>query len=350
MKRKIWIDLDNSPHVPFFIPIIRELEKGGVDVFITTRDGFQVCGLADYHKLNHHTIGKHYGANKVLKVLGTLWRSLQLAPAILREKPDLSMSHGARPLILLSTLLRIPTIVLFDYEHSQSLPLVAPIMGVGPEVIDDPEIATHFKMGFRGYSGLKEDVYAATFVPDSTIITTLGFKPTDIIATIRPPATEAHYHNPEAETLFNEVVEFLGNTPNIRMVILPRNEKTQKDMIYRTWRRWCDDRTIIIPDRVLDGLNLVWHSDFVVSGGGTMNREAAALGVPVYSIFRGKIGAVDRYLADKGRMVLIETPADVRAKVRPVKRDRTADASRDERQALKQIMAATEEVINQVSR
>ena len=73
---------------------------------------------------------------------------------------------------------------------------------------------------------------------------------------------------------------------------------------------------MLIPDHPVNGLNLIWHSDLVVSGGGTMNREAAALGVPVYSIFRGKIGAVDRYLADTGRLTLLETPADVYAKLK----------------------------------
>jgi len=86
LKRKVWIDLDNSPHVPFFIPIMKELAERGHSVFVTTRDCFQVCGLANYHNLKHRTIGKHYGANKLLKVLGTVWRSLQLAPVILKEK------------------------------------------------------------------------------------------------------------------------------------------------------------------------------------------------------------------------------------------------------------------------
>src|SRR5688572_30640886 len=109
---KIWIDLDNSPHVPFFIPIVCELEKLGHRVFLTTRDCFQVCGLADRHGLKYKRIGTHYGANKLLKVIGTLWRSLQLLATVIRERPDMSMSHGSRPLVLLSSLLRIPTILL----------------------------------------------------------------------------------------------------------------------------------------------------------------------------------------------------------------------------------------------
>ncbi len=340
------MDLDNSPHVPFFIPIMQELEKRGHSVFLTTRDCFQVCGLADYYKLNHKRIGKHYGANKLLKVAGTVWRSMQLAPIVLREKPDLSISHGSRSLIILSSLLRIPTILLYDYEYSQRIPFVQPVLGIAPEVINDPGKAKHFKWGIRGYSGLKEDVYVQSFRPDSSILKTLNIKETDVVVTIRPPATEAHYHNPESEKLFFEVVEFLGSNPNLCMVILPRNEITQRELVYRTWPKWCEDRKIIVPDKALNGLDMIWYSDLVVSGGGTMNREAAALGVPVYSIFRGKIGAVDRYLAKQGRLVLIETIADVRSKIRPIRRAKETGANFGDRLALKQIVAAIEEMID----
>jgi len=344
-QRKIWIDCDNSPHIPFFIPIMKELEKRGHSVFLTTRDCFQVCGLADYYRLNHKRIGKHYGANKLLKVIGTLWRSLELAPAIFKEKPDISLSHGSRSLILLSSLLRIPTIHFFDYEYIRFLPFLKPSLGIAPEVINGPDLAKNFKWGYQGYCGLKEDVYVSSFRPDPLVLRKLNLNGEDIVATIRPPATEAHYHNPESEKLFFEVIEFLGNRPDVRLILLPRNEKTQRELIYRTWPKWCEERKIIIPDEVLNGLNLIWHSDFVVSGGGTMNREAAALGVPVYSIFRGKIGKVDKYLVEKGCLTLIETVEDVRSKIRPIRRLKRKNPDFGDRMALKQIVTAIEEVI-----
>jgi uncharacterized protein len=344
-NKTIWIDMDNSPHVPFFVPIKKELENRGHKVFLTTRDCFQVCGLADLYNLNHIRIGKHYGANKMLKVLGTLWRSLQLSPIVLRGKPDLSLSHGSRSQIILSSLLRIPTILLFDYEHAKMLPFLKPALGIAPEVVNNAALEKNFKRGVRGYSGLKEDVYVSSFRPDVSILRMLDITKDEIVVTIRPPANEAHYHNPESEKLFIEVVEFLGETPNVRMVILPRNEKTQKEMVYRTWPQWCKERKIIIPDQALDGLNLIWYSDLVVSGGGTMNREAAALGVPVYSIFRGKIGSVDKYLAEKGRLILIETIEDVRIRIRPLRRNKTDLAEFGDKTALKDILAAIEEVI-----
>ena len=129
-KKTIWIDLDNSPHVPFFFPIIKELEKSGHSIILTARDTFQVIGLADYYKLSYTKVGKHYGANKLLKILGTIWRSVQLSSVVLKHKPDISLSHGSRSLILLSSVLGIPTILMFDYEHATMLPVVKPVLGI----------------------------------------------------------------------------------------------------------------------------------------------------------------------------------------------------------------------------
>ena len=342
--KKIWIDLDNSPHVPFFVPIMRELEKRGYSVFVTTRDCFQVCSLADLHGLQHHRIGRHYGANKLLKVLGTVWRSLQLLPRVIQERPALSLSHGSRSLLIASSLLNIPTILLFDYEFARMLPMIRPEMGIAPDAVKDPALARHFKRGLRNYRGLKEDVYVASFRPDPSFRKSLGVAEQEIMVAIRPPATEAHYHNPESEQLFQAVVDRLGNHAGVRMVILPRNEKTQRELVLRTWPGWCAEGRIILPDRALNGLNLIWHSDLVVSGGGTMNREAAALGVPVYSIFRGKIGAVDRYLAGQGRLTLLSSFADVQTKILIEHRVRPEDASFAGRTALQQIVDAIEEV------
>jgi uncharacterized protein len=131
---------------------------------------------------------------------------------------------------------------------------------------------------------------------------------------VRPPASEAHYHNPEGEEFLTETLRYLLDHPEVRVVMLPRNEN-QKMALRCRWSQSIDEGRIVIPERALDGLNLIWNSDLVISGGGTMNREAAALGVPVFSIFRGHLGAVDRYLAETGRLTLIEKVEDIHAKI-----------------------------------
>jgi predicted glycosyltransferase len=165
----------------------------------------------------------------------------------------------------------------------------------------------------------------------------LNFDEHDVVVTVRPPAVEAHYHNPEAEVLLDAALNFLTQAPEVRVILLPRNE-SQARTLRETWKKWIGNRKIVIPEHAVDGINLIWFSDLVVSGGGTMNREAAALGVPVYSIFRGKIGAVDRHLQQEGRLILIESVEDIREKIVLRQRRKNEQNICDERPALQAIV------------
>ena len=336
-REKIWIDLDNSPHVPFFRPIVEELEALGYKVVLTARDCFQVCELADFFNMTYKKVGRHYGKNKILKVVGTLVRACELFPHVLNSRPAVMVSHGSRSGIITATLLRIPILLIADYEFAESLPFFTPTRILTPEMVSSDSFGRLRQVVFK-YPGIKEDVYVPGFKPNPDTMTQLGLGKDDFVVTIRPPATEAHYHNPESEILFDEVVNLLGKHPDVRMVILPRNEVKQTEYIRRHWPEWCGNGKIIIPDHVVNGLDLIWFSDFVVSGGGTMNREAAALGVPVYSIFRGKIGAVDRYLSQEGRLTLLQSVADVQSKMRIERRKKEASLPQKNRAALDTIV------------
>ncbi len=311
-SKRIWIDLDNSPHVPFFAPIIEELERRGCAVTVTARDAYQVRDLADFFHLKYMHVGRHYGKHKVFKIMGTCFRALQLLAVVRKQKPHLAIAHGSRSQTLASILARIPSLAIFDYEFVNTSALFKATWLLMPEVVRS-------SIQFTGnnlltYPGIKEDVYAPNFTPDPKIVSELQLSESDVIVTLRPPATEAHYHKPESDDLFDAVMELLAQTPNVKAVLLPRNAR-QAIYLRQTWHGLLSAGKIVIPQRALDGLNLIWYSDLVISGGGTMNREAAALGVPVYSIFRGKTGAVDRNLADTGRLVLLESVEDVRTKV-----------------------------------
>lgn len=343
-SKKIWIDLENSPHVPFFRPIIRELSSRGHHVVLTARDAYQVGDLLAKFNLNARLIGHHFGKIKAMKVLGCLSRSMEMAPLIVKERPNLAVSHGSRSQLLLACLLRIPSAVLFDYEYTKHVPYLKPTCVIIPEIVKDGNAAHHDRV-FR-YPGIKEDVYVPDFKPDPKILDELGVNKTDLLATVRPPATEAHYHNPESEKLFDAVINLLSSKPGVRMAILPRNER-QSTQIEKQWPHLCSNCKVIIPKHVVDGLNLIWHSDLVVSGGGTMNREAAALGVPVYSIFRGKIGAIDQFLADAGRLILLETIQDVCSRIALVRRHRPDGILRKNHSALNRIISGLEIMLDQ---
>ena len=335
-RKTIWIDLDNSPHIPFFAPIIKELQNGGYTVTLTARDAYQVCELADLFHLSYKRIGRHYGKNKVLKVFGTCLRALQLMSTAVSQRPDLAMAHGSRSQMLTCMLLRIPSICILDYEFAD-LHVVRPTWVMAPEVI--PNSSIRFQEGaVLKYPGIKEDVYAPHFKPDQSIRSQLGLQESDLVATVRPPATEAHYHCQQSEELFRAAIEFLGQSKDVKTILLPRNKK-QEASIRAAWPNLVTARKIIIPERALDGLSVIWHSDFVISGGGTMNREAAALGVPVYSIFRGKIGAVDKYLAATGRLVLVENAQEVHTKILVARRQRPTELPCEDSNALKKIVS-----------
>jgi predicted glycosyltransferase len=336
VREKIWIDLDNSPHVPFFKPIAEELERRGYSVVFTARDCFQVQELADLMKLNYRCIGHHYGKHTAAKLAGIVVRALQLLPYVLRRRPQLAVSHGSRSMFVLASMLRIPSITIMDYEHARWVWWLGNAWAMLPDVIPGNTLKLRNDRILR-YPGIKEDVYAPFFRPDPAIKCILGLRDEELVVTLRPPATEAHYHNRESEVLLDAVFEMILQTPNVKVVLLPRTAKQEAEL--RTqWPGAFDSNTVIVPKQAVNGLDLIWFSDLVVSGGGTMNREAAALGVQVYSIFRGKTGAVDEYLAKSGRLVLLRSANEVRTKLKLVRRDINTRSEANNRETLATIV------------
>jgi hypothetical protein len=340
---KIWIDLDNTPHVPFFIPIIRELERRGHQVVLTARDAFQVCELAGKKGIQYTEIGHHYGKNAAKKFFGLLWRSAQLMPFYLRQRPGLALSHGSRSLALLCNLLRIPTVRVLDYEHTRMIPLgrsrwkIVPEALLGYKLYAKPKYVRHFR-------GIKEDVYVPEFKPNPSLMEELGLRHDELVITVRTPANEAHYYNPESDVLFLELMSRICKTQGVRAVLLPRHH-IQEHALRADYPEWFKDGKTVVPPKAVDGLDLIWHSDLVVSGGGTMNREAAALGVPVYSIFRGKTGAVDRKLEQEGRLTLISSAEEVWTRIQFTRRDKSRPPNHRPRPALDDIVNYIEEII-----
>lgn len=167
----------------------------------------------------------------------------------------------------------------------------------------------------------------------------------DIVVTLRPPADEAHYHNPESEKLLEEVMALLEKHPETKTILLPRTPKQEVRLREKYPKSFATGR-LLVPKRAVSGPDLIWFSDVVISGGGTMNREAAALGVPFYSLFRGKLGAVDRYLAASGKLTLLENSSDVSEKLKLVRRNRSVYSKRNALSALDAIVSNVCEVVS----
>ncbi len=340
-KPIIWIDLDNSPHVLFFYPIIRELRKKGVEIIITARDFAQVYSLAALFGLECIKVGRHYGKNMVLKVAGTAIRAIELYPIIRKAKPSLAFSHGSRSQLILSKILGIPSLLAMDFEGAKGFPLLNPSMVLLPEVLYKKLNKNGNGKNLLQYPGIKEDVYVPEFLPDKSIVDEFDLKDDDVIVTLRPPATLAHYHNSKSEFLFEEIVKRLLSFDNIKVFILPRTVE-QGEEIRNRWYTGFEEKKLIIPAKVVNGLNLMYHSDLVISGGGTMIREAAALRIPSYSFFQGEIGAVDRFLVADQRLMLISSLDDIMNKLRIEKKGTVAIKENETSPALNHIVALVE--------
>lgn len=305
--RRVWIDLTNSPHVLFFRPILRRLEDAGVETVVTARDFAQTLGLLRRYQVEHTVIGRHGGASVAGKGVGLLRRSAALTWFGRGRGISQAVSHGSNDLAVAAKLLRIHSTVLHDYEGAAGmhrinfrladkvmLPEVIPFEALAPLGLDQRR--------HRPYPGLKEQVALADFLPDPSVIDELGLDPALPIVVLRPPATMSLYHRGLQNTVFDDVLRRLLDS-DAQIVLLPRTTEQAAD--------FADVSGVIVPTDPVDGPSLVWAADAVISAGGTMNREAAVLGVPTWTTFAGELGAVDRQLVDEGRMQVLEHAEDV---------------------------------------
>jgi predicted glycosyltransferase len=308
---RIWIDLANSPHVPFFRTLGNEFIRRDLEIVVTAREFAETVPLAQAAGFAPEIIGGHGGGKLYGKAGNLIQRGLALARWARGRNIDLAVSHNSYAQILAARALSIPTVTLMDYEHQPANHLAFRLASrvVVPMAFPEEALArTGASPGkVRRYHGIKEDVYLAGFQRDPDFageLTRLGIDSKDILVVVRPPASEALYHRFENE-LFEHLLDRLASTPAVKVVLLPRSEAQRKLYSAR------DKNKFILPPGAVDGGNLIAHSDLVVSAGGTMNREAAALGIPAVSIYQGEWAAIDQQLITEGRLRRISTLNDV---------------------------------------
>lgn len=332
----IWIDLDNSPHVPLFVPIIRHYRDKGVEVIVTARDHSQTIELLNLAGLKgtYFIIGRHYGKNKLKKIWGLLSRTLDLA-FIGRANVAIAISHGSRSMVLAALGLRIPVLTMYDYEYTETRmfnKLSDKVMvpdAIPDEVLDEIGLALSKRVK---YSGIKEELYVREFQPTPNFrehfLERYSFNDSDekILAVLRPPATTANYHSKKSEVLLDDILHFLRGAPDVITVIVPRTKDQGMELERQVFNIPDAKSRCLILDEAVNGLDLANSADLVISGGGTMNREAVLLGVPVYSIFAGKLGSLDAQMENEGLITFIREISDV-TKIKLVKRSRDTDSA-----------------------
>jgi predicted glycosyltransferase len=306
---RVWIDITNSPHVLFFRPLIRILRERGGDVDVTAREYAQTLELLDLHGIEHTVVGHHGGASTFGKARVMAERLPALHRFARGRDYDVALAHGSHDLTLTARRLGIPAATSFDYEYAwlqHQLGCRSAKRVVVPEVVP-ADVLGGYGVGpkkLRRYPGLKEDYYLADLEPDPAVLDRLGVDRTRVIVVLRPPPDVSLYHR-HANRLFPETVRVLGARDDVHAVVLPRVDG-QRDFVLGL-----DLPSAIVPEHAVDAQSLVALADLVVSAGGTMNREAVALGVPVYTVFGGRLGAVDRHLIREGKLRALTDPAAI---------------------------------------
>jgi predicted glycosyltransferase len=307
---RIWIDLANSPHVPFFKALVTRFVAQGHDIETTAREFAETIPLAHAAGFNPQVVGVHAGRAVSAKAGGLVSRAWALMRWARRRKFDLALSHNSYSQILAARALRLKTVTLMDYEHQPAnhLAFRFALRIIVPASFPAARLRRYgAAVGkVRRYHGTKEDVYLADFQTDPLFaarLCELGVNPDNVLVLMRPPAHDALYHRFQ-NTLFDEALTMLLAKDNVQVILLPRNEAQRE--AYAKFER------LVIPATPLDGANLIAASDLVISAGGTINREAAALGVPAASIYAGKWAAVDEELIKEGRLRRITSSDEVR--------------------------------------
>ena len=302
---RVWIDITNSPHVPIFRPLIARLEARGDEVEVTTREYAQTVQLLELHGIAHHVVGpRHGGGGRLGKARALLGRLQALHRFARGRRFDIALTHGSHELTLTARRLGIPSTTAFDYEYAwlqHQLGCRAATRVVVPDAIPLDRLT---RFGARPpklvrYEGLKEEYYLADFEPVAEPVE--GLDPRRVLVVVRTPPEVSLYHR-HANPIFANVLERLGRDEAVQAVVLPRTDEQRTAIVGRRLP------SLLVPERAVDAQSLIARADLVVSAGGTMNREAVALGVPVYTTFAGRLGAVDESLIRDGRLLLLTDP------------------------------------------
>ena len=304
---RVWIDMTASAHVLVFRPLIEILRGRGDEVQITARDYAQTLQLLDLHGLEADAvIGRHGGRSRVQKARQMTHRLGALRRWAKGRDFDIALAHGSHELTITARRLGIPSSTTFDYEFAtiqHQLGCRAATKVVVPDAIPPERLEKYGAVPPKlvQYPGLKEEYYLSDFEPDRSLLDRFGVDPTRVLVVLRPPPDVSLYHR-HSNPLFPQTIDHLGRLENVHAFVLPRTEEQ------REYVRELALPSVILPEKAVDAQSLIALADVVVSAGGTMNREAAALGVPVYTTYGGRLGGVDEELIRDGRLKPLTDP------------------------------------------
>jgi len=313
---RIWVDLTNTAHVLVLRPLVELLEHDGHEVEITARPLSHTLELLNDWGHAYEALGHYGGVSRAGKARAAAGRVVEMLRFGRGKRFDCALAHGSTDLPMACRLLRIPNSTMFDYEwaalqHHVNCRLANRVLV--PDAITAERLARY---GARPpklvrYPGLKEEYYMADFQPNAAVLDALGVTRELALCVVRTAPSYALYLGGSETPLLPRVLRQVVETEGAQAVVLARTPKQRTDI------RALGLERVIVPDRAVDGRSLVAFADALVSAGGTMNREAAVLGTPVWSIFEGRLGAVDEMLTREGRLRFLRDPAEIKLERKP---------------------------------
>lgn len=323
---RIWIDLANSPHVATFEPVVERLRADGAEVLLTARDHAQTLGLAQRAFGSVHVVGGESPPGRIRKGLTVADRARELRRFARATRPDVALSHGSYAQVLAARTARVPAVTMMDYEFQPanhvSFRLARRV--IVPSVFPEDALrrfGTKERDVIR-YEGFKEELYIGRFTASDDVLRELGLDPAKVLIVMRPPPEGALYHR-EGNERFEQLLADAAASDELQVVLLPRTRDQAA--------RYRDGAGVIVPAQPVDGRSLLAHADAMIGAGGTMNREAALLGTPTYTMFAGRLAAVDAELIRLGLLHdLRAADLDVGFTKKPA-RDAAAAAERADR-------------------
>ncbi|MHB8060600.1 MAG: DUF354 domain-containing protein [Gaiellaceae bacterium] len=335
---RVWIDMTAPAHVLVYRPLMELLREQGAEIEVTARDYAQTLQLLELHGMEAEVLGHHGGRSRLGKARSLFSRLHALRRWAKSRNFDIALAHGSHELTISAHRLGIPSSTTFDYEWAtlqHQLGCRAATRVVVPESIP-PERMERYGVRppkLQRYPGLKEEYYLSDFQPDRAVASALGIDEKRVLVIVRTPPDVSLYHR-ASNPLFPRVLDHLGRHPEVQAVVIPRTDEQ------RVYVRSLKLPSLIVPDGAVDAQSLIALSDLVVSAGGTMNREAAALGVPVYTTFGGRLGGVDEWLMREGRLVPLTDPRALELRKRDP--DEGVQVRRDPKLMLELLMSALE--------
>ncbi len=286
-------------------PVIERLQADGHEVEVTAREYGQTVGLLERLGIEHTVVGEHGGSSAVGKGAALLGRSARLWRWARKRGFDLGLAHGSVDIAVVGKRLGVPTVQMQDYEFAgrqRKISWGAAARVMVPDAIPIERLveAGADESRLFLYPGLKEDYYLADFAPDPAVLDELGIDSEAVLVVVRPPPETSEYH--ARNELYDGVLDRIEASEAAIGVVIPRTSEQGRAIARRAGRR------LVVPERAIDAQSLIAYADLVVSAGGTMNREAVALGTPVHTIFSGRMGAVDERLIEEGKLRELDAP------------------------------------------